>query len=262
MSLGHLVSSLPAWALFGVIVALCVLFSELGALIGIKRKAKSPNEPDNVIGAAVGAMLGLLAFMLGFTFSLTESRFKERKHLVIQEANAIGTCYLRAGLIPEKQKAAMRMHLKNYVDILLNMSQQQNIDGNISKLEAIHLLMWEQATSLVKEDIDSQIRIFFIGSLNEVIDLAEERETVVLIFRIPDIIWTSLFLLSAISMFAFGYQTGLSGMRRIVATPLLAGSFAVVFIMIADMDSIDHTRFKVSQKPLEDTLKMMRQNVP
>src|SRR4051794_8533213 len=124
MIIGHLVTTLPSWILFGVIVAVCVIFSEVGALIGIKRKAIKPNEPDNVIGAAVGAMLGLLAFMLGFTFSLTEARFGERKHLVIEEANALGTCYLRAGLIPEPQKLAMRSYLKDYLDGLLKLHKQ------------------------------------------------------------------------------------------------------------------------------------------
>jgi len=261
MHIGHLVTALPSWALFGVIVVVCVIFSEIGAVIGIKRKTIKPNEPDNVIGAAVGAMLGLLAFMLGFTFSLTEARFGERKHLVIEQANAIGTCYLRAGLIPETQKVAMRRYLKDYLEGLLKLNQQHDTTS-IARLEDIHLQMWQQATSLVNQDMDTQIRALFISSLNAVLDLAEEREIVALVFRIPDIFWVSLFLLSVFSMFSFGYQTGMSGMRRIVATPLLAGAFALVFMMIADMDSIDNRRFKISQKPLIDTLKMMKKNVP
>ena len=60
------------------------------------------------VGAIVGAILGLLAFLLAFTFGMAASRFETRRELVLDEANAIGTTYLRAALLPEPHRVEVR----------------------------------------------------------------------------------------------------------------------------------------------------------
>jgi hypothetical protein len=61
-------------------------------------------------------MLGLLAFLLAFTFGMAASRFELRRELVLDEANAIGTAYLRAALVPEPHRTEIRTFLRDYVD--------------------------------------------------------------------------------------------------------------------------------------------------
>src|SRR5689334_8322260 len=95
---------LQLWAVFVLTLAVCIGSAEAGAVLaGIAIHKKKLHEPEAPLGALVGAMLGLLAFILAFTFGMTGSRFDARKQLVLDEANAIGTTYLRAGLLPEKQ---------------------------------------------------------------------------------------------------------------------------------------------------------------
>jgi len=62
-----------------------------------------PESHDHLLSA----VLGLLALLLGFTFSLALNRYEARRDLVVQEANAIGTAWLRAQLLEPPNKAAM-----------------------------------------------------------------------------------------------------------------------------------------------------------
>ena len=272
MNIARFFTALPSWALFVLVVIICVLAAEAGAWVAERRTKKGIKEPDSPIGTAVGAILGLLAFMLGFTFSFTESRYGNRKELVIEQANAISSCYLRSNLIPEKQKTAVRQYLREYLKILLRENlietdpdkHRNNKAGKIpfTRLDELHALMWQQASTLKKEDMDSELRTFFLDSLNDVINIYQERKTVSLIFRIPDVLWSSLILLSLLGTFVVGYQTGTFGTRRIISIHLMAAAFALVIAMIADMDSTGPNRFKISQQPLIEVQHMMQNDSP
>ena len=78
------------------------------------RRAKQ--EDHNQESYLVGSMLGLLALLLAFSFSMALDRYEERRHLVIQEANAIGTAYLRTQLLDEPHRARLSGLLVDYTD--------------------------------------------------------------------------------------------------------------------------------------------------
>jgi hypothetical protein len=86
---------------FLLTLAICMGAVEAGtALAGIALRRKKEKESDAPLRSLVAAVLGLLAFVLAFTFGMTASRFDTHRQLVLQEANAIGTTYLRASLLP------------------------------------------------------------------------------------------------------------------------------------------------------------------
>jgi hypothetical protein len=107
--------ALPLWSIGGATVALLLLSAKVGILPGKYQNRRSESTPMEPIGEIVAAMLGLLAFMLGFTFNLASARFDNRKALVIEEANALGTTYLRAGLLAEPYRTRSRNLLREYV---------------------------------------------------------------------------------------------------------------------------------------------------
>src|SRR6059058_6240216 len=82
------------------------------------------------VGTMVGATLGLLAFILAFTFGLAATRFDTRRQLLLDEANAIGTTYLRAGMLPE-QGEQIRALLRDYVDARLDAVRSGNVAKGI-----------------------------------------------------------------------------------------------------------------------------------
>ncbi len=262
MDFGEWISRLPLWAVFVLTFVICMAAVEAGAaLAGITLRQKNEKEAEGPLGSLVGALLGLLAFILAFTFGIASSRFDTRKQLVLDESNAIGTTYLRAGLLPQTQGLEVRRLLREYADIRLN-AKTENVQATVKRSEEIHGRLWSQAKALVQEDMDSELRSLFISSLNELIDLHQSRKTVALQYRIPGTVWLSVYLLSAISMLAVGYQVGMSGMRRLRGTPVLAAAFSLVILMIADIDRPGEGTLRVSQQPIADVQQMMLQDSP
>src|SRR5688500_15183798 len=100
---------------------------EAGYWIGRRRVAAAQDGAPGgggQVGAIQGAMLGLLGLLLGFSFAGAASRFIERQDLIVQEANAIGTAYLRADVIPEPHASELRQGLADYVAHRLDASKR------------------------------------------------------------------------------------------------------------------------------------------
>lgn len=253
-------SSIHPFLLFLLVFAVGILSAETGAWLIRRREKKVPREKDGQVGSMVGALLGLLAFMLGFTFSITASRFSERKHLVVDQARAIATCYLRTSLIPEKQKQETRKLLSRYTDLLVAAPNSSMAD--LSELEAIQTQIWRQTASLRDENMDSPLRSLYISSVNEVLDIFGERKTVVLVFRIPGAIWAALILLYVLGMFIVGTEIGSFKLRRSLNVPIMTAAFATIVTLIAAMDASSRRgHFTVSQQALIDVQKMIREDL-
>jgi hypothetical protein len=244
---------LPLWGLY-VATVLVVLFSvEGGFRLGRYRRQRAEHEPESTVGAMVGATLGLLAFMLAFTFGMAASRFDTRRGLVLDEANAIGRTYLRAELLPEPHRTAIRNLLREYVDVRLEGVQQPGkLEQAVYRSEEVQGLLWSQAVALGKKNPGSLGAGLFIGSLNEVIDLHAKRVTAGLRSRIPGAIWAALYFVVILAMAVMGYHTGLIGTRSSLATLALVLTFSAVMLLIADLDRPKEGLLKVSQQAMVD----------
>jgi hypothetical protein len=212
------------------------------------------------MGSLMGALLGLLAFILGITFSITASRYSERKHLVVDQAKAIGTCYLRTDFLPEKQKIQTRRLFDEYIDLLIGTSRSPSFEKNISRLEALQAQIWQQTASLKDEKMDSPLRSLYVSSVNNVLDIFGERKTVVFIFRIPGAVWIILLLLFVFSMFVAGLEISSFKLRRNINVPIMTAAFALIVVLISSMDaSTKPGHFTVSQQPLIDVQHMIKE---
>ena len=114
---------LPLWAILIAQLAGGWIALDAGYRIGRWRHKITSEEKDAPVGAMVAAILGLVAFMLAFTFGLAAARFDAKRQTVLEEANAIGTTYLRTRLLPEPQKTAAAKVLRDYVDIRIRGAQ-------------------------------------------------------------------------------------------------------------------------------------------
>src|SRR4051794_40948932 len=117
MSSNEPLDVLPLWVLFISTLFLILLAEEGGYRLG-KYRGSRAQEKEAPVGEMVVAMLGLLAFILAFTFGLAAARFDTRRQILLDEANAIGTTYLRAGMLPER-RGEIRALLRDYVDTRL-----------------------------------------------------------------------------------------------------------------------------------------------
>jgi hypothetical protein len=130
---------LPIWAVYLLVVLLGLLVVEAGFRLGRNWKQRKGQEKPENVGAMVGATLALLAFLLVFMIGIASNRFDNRRQLVIKEANAIGTTYLRAGYLEEPDRTEIRNLLREYVDIrLVAATDPTALPQVISRSEAIH----------------------------------------------------------------------------------------------------------------------------
>jgi hypothetical protein len=253
-------TSMPPWLLFGATFAIGIIVAELGAKVAQAREKKIAQEKLTPVGSLVGATLGLLAFMLGFTFSITASRYNERKHLMVEQARAIGTCFLRTSFLPDNQKRETRMLVSRYMDILVGVTTAEDIHDRLARMEEIETDIWRQAASLKDETMDSPLRSLYVASVNEMLDSFAERKAVVLTYRIPGAIWLVLLLLYLLNMFLVGSENSGSKSRRRFNVPIMTAGFALIVMLIAAMDaSTKRGHFTVDRQPLLDVQRMINE---
>lgn len=241
---------LPLWGSFFATIALTFLAVEFGYRLGNYRRRVSETEKESTLGPIVGATLGLLAFLLAFTFGLAASRYDARRQMVVKEANAIGTTYLRAGLLGEPYPEKIRDLLRKYVDVRLEAVRTGDVERGVAESTALHAQLWDRAESLAAEDRNSEISATFIVSLNEMIDLHAERVLIGVRSRIPVVIWLTLYLVTFLTMLQLGYYKGVSGSRRSSAVAALVLTFSIVMLLIADLDRPHEGLIRVSQQAL------------
>ncbi|HEX6648242.1 MAG TPA: hypothetical protein VF075_01840 [Pyrinomonadaceae bacterium] len=248
---------LPLWAILPITVVLGLVSLEMGYRIATYRLRGSEGEKESPVNGMVGATLSLLAFMLAFTFGLAGSRYEDRRQVVLSEANAIGTTYLRAAMLPEPMRTETRNLLREYVDVRLEAVQPDKVDQAILKSEELHNRLWAEAVAAAEKD-RTPITALFVQSLNEVIDLHAKRLMAGLRSRVPGEIWVVLFLLVILAMVMMGYHFGLADSRRSVAVVALVLGFSLVLFLIADLDRPGQGMLQVSQQSMIDLRHSMK----
>lgn len=243
--------AIPLWSFFAAVCALSGLALEGGYRLGRWRHCHSAVEKESTVGAMVASILGLFAFLLAFTFSMAASRFEARRQAVLEEANAIGTTYLRTRLLPEPQRSESARLLREYVDVRVRGVHEGRIDETVKRSEELHELLWVQAV-LGAEKQPGPNTGLYLNALNQTIDLHGVRIQAGDRSRIPLVIWIGLFTLAGLSMGSVGYQAGLSATRRSPIMLALVLAFAGVLVMIADLDRSHEGFLKVSQQALID----------
>jgi hypothetical protein len=249
--------AIPITALLLVTFLLTVAAVEAGYWLG-KWRLRRDHEKDAAAGATVGITLGLLAFTLAFTFAMAAERFDARRGMVLEEANAIGTTYLRALMLPAPAASEVRGLLRQYVDArLVPAAQPEELAKVVARSEELQTLIWQQAVAAAALQPDSVMTGLFITSLNEVID-AHAKRLVAVRNRIPAAIWLFLFLTAGLGMASMGYHTGLSGSHRTVAVIFLTLAFSGALTLIADLDRPREGFLQVSQQAMLDLQASMR----
>jgi hypothetical protein len=255
------IDALPLWGFFVAVLLLVLLSVEGGYRLGQYRRGQSAGEVEAPLGSMVGATLGLLAFMLAFTFGSAAERYDSRRQVLLDEANAIGTSYLRAGMLPERREEVRKL-LRDYVDTRLQAVESKRIAEGIVRSEKLQEQLWAQAVTLGERHPTSIVVGLFVQSLNEVIDVHAKRVTVGVRNRIPGAIWLALLAVAVLALAAMGYHAGLAGPNRSLAQVAVALTFSVVIALIGDLDRPQEGTLIVSQQALVDLRQSMQGSRP
>lgn len=248
---------LPIWLFVTTITFGVLLAIEAGFRLGKYRCRIAEPETAGPLGTIIGATLGLLAFMLAFTFGLAASRFEQRREMVVEEANAIGTTFLRAGFLPEDQIAPTRRLISEYVSSRLEVVQTGDINHAITRAEELHHQLWKEAEVASRTQPNSIPVGLFAQALNEMIDVHSERVLVGLRSRLPLILWGALLFLTALAMAGVGYHEALAKSKRSPATLVLVLSYLIVITLVVDLDRPREGLLKVSQEAMTSLKSMI-----
>ncbi len=239
--------ALIALALF----TLLLVASEIGFRRGRAVGSDLTEASKSQLSSLQGAMMGLLALLLGFSFALAESRFETRRHLVVEESNAIGTTYLRSQMLPEPYRTELAKLLGEYIDARLEFFQagvdEGRLKGAIEKSEKVQRQLWSEALALAEKDPSPVPTGLFIAPLNDVIDLHAERDAARQ-NHVPEI---ALWLLAAAaigSMGLAGYGGGVSGRRNLAHMITVALVISFVILVIIDLDRPRRGLIQISQQ--------------
>lgn len=247
----------PLWTILPITIGVSLFSVEIGYRLARHLQRDSQEEKEAPVGGMVGATLALLALMLAFTFGLASSRFEDKRLVVLSEANAIGTAYLRAGMLPEPMRTQTQQLFREYVDVRLEAVQPDKLSYAITKSEELQNRLWAQAVAAAEKD-RSPIMALFVDSLNEMIDLHATRMMAALRSRVPGVIWIVLFLLSFLSMAMMGYHEALTNSRRSIAVLALILGFSSVLFLIVDLDRPRQGTLQISQQAMIDLRNSMK----
>lgn len=170
-----LLSVVFAVLLFGGVLA-CL---RLGWRIGRRRLRLTGEEGSAGLGALEGAIFGLMGLLIAFTFTGAATRFQERRNLVTEQSNAIGTAWLRLDLLADDVRDPMRELFRRYVDIqmeiLRRVSDEDAARAGLVDLSAIQQEIWNTLVEAAKSDKSVPIAQVLMPPVNDMFDLGTNR---------------------------------------------------------------------------------------
>ena len=248
----------PIWLVYLVTVVVVFVSAEAGFWIGLWLQRRNPESGGTpMTGAVVGGMLGLMAFLLAFCIGIVINQHNGRKAMVVTEANAVGTAYLRAGFLDEADRDRTRDLLQEYVEIRLAVVGKESLlEATLARSGEIHNELWAIVEEIVGQGNDSATVALFADSINEVIDVHSERLAAVEL-RLPELLWMVLYASSVLSFLLVGVSSSADGKRDPLAILLFALAFVAVLMIIVDLDRSQQGILTVSQSALTDLLGQM-----
>ena len=228
--------SLVAVGLFVVMM----LSVEVGRRMGRHRYATDKDSFADGLGAAEGAIFALLGLLIAFTFSGAASRFEERRHLITQEANDIGTAWLRIDLLPPADQPAMRDLFRRYTDLRIAAYERVRDEAStVAKSAAAQRLqgeIWQSAVAGVrKPEASPGAAQVLLPSLNAMFDIVTTRNTATRNHP-PLAIYLLLGVLCAVGSMLFGYSIGPSRNPNWMHRLAFAGIMALAIYVILDLE--------------------------
>jgi hypothetical protein len=205
-----------------------------GSRLGAKRRreADKPRDDFNTVQAATLTLLGLI---IGFSFSMATGRYDLRKTYEEAEANAIGTEYVRADVIPGAGAAQVKNLLKQYTDLRIRFYMASRWNGHVrvdAETAAVQAKMWS-IVAAAAADKQTAVMNLVMSGMNDVLN-SQGYTQAAWWNRIPTGAWLLMFAIAIFCNGLLGYGARTVDPRLFVLLPVVIG---VAFFLIADIDS-------------------------
>lgn len=216
-----------------------VFMLEIGRLIRLRHMRLRGAEAGKGLGAVEGAVFGLMGLLIAFTFQGAAARFDVRRAQIVEEANNIGTAYLRLDLVAPEPRAVLQDKLRRYLDARL--AAYHAIPDTAARLAylteaaALQQQIWSQAVAATAEVPGPQASMLLLPALNAVFDIASTRAAATMMHP-PPIIYCMLFVLALICSLLAGYDMALEQSRSWVHVLAFALIIAMSVYVILDLE--------------------------
>jgi hypothetical protein len=237
------------WELGAILLIVLAGTLDLGRRIAAGMQIEQAPQRKEQLGTIRDGLFVLLSLLLGFSLTLAAARFVERRSLLLKEANAIGTTYLRAGTLPQPYRDHSMQLLREYVDLRL---QLDNVGVDVARYNQalrqskhVQSELWLDAAEVARND-RSAVTSVYLNSLNETIDLDEERVTA-FENRVPAPVWMLLISVSMIAVFTRGTTLTSRFWLTLILVPI---TIAIVVALIADLDAPSRGLLRLDQRAL------------
>ena len=241
---------------FVLLVVILLAAYEIGFRVGRWWQIKTPEETTGPTDALVGSIIAFLAFLLAITMGMASDRFDTRRALVLDETNAIGTAYLRAGYLPAPYSEQSQQLLREYVPLRINTDDRETLAANFARSVAIQRELWTMVEEMAATE-SSDVFALYIESVNDVIDLHTSRETAIVFARVPETVVILLILGSGITLGMVGYSAGLTTRRSPLTAAVLVVLLSVVLTLVVDLDRPRNGFLQVSQQPIVNLMNQL-----
>lgn len=219
-----------------------IIFVSLGRRLAARRRGDANPVDRGALSTIEGSVYALLGLMVAFTYAEATGRFETRRSQTVDEANAIGTAYLRLDLLPAAAQPALRERFRRYTQARIDVYRSLP-DIGASELQAARAArlqneIWRDSLIGLRGEPTSS-SVLLVNALNEMFDITTTRE-IYLRTHTPPVITGALVVLSLICALLLGY--GLP-QERSTAVTVHTLSFALVLtVVLYVIFDLDHPR--------------------
>jgi hypothetical protein len=212
---------------------------EWGRRLGQRRLAREGTDECERLGTINGAVFALLGLLIAFTFSGATNRFEERHVLVVDEANAIGTAWLRLDLLGTEPRAQLQSLFREYLDARLA-AYERLPDFDAARLELDHASqvqakIWSLAVSACEARAENYVAVLLLPALNEMFDVATKR-TAIGTRHTPTAVFALLFCAALGCAVLAGFSTAASRERSLLHSIGFATLIAAAVYVTIDLE--------------------------
>lgn len=258
----ELMYDIPSYFVSLGLFALMVAAMFLASAFGKAQSSAVDTEARSQANAVQGSRLGFLALLLGFTFSLALGRYDQRSAEVVNEANAIGTAWLRTDLVSDPRRDEVKALLVRYGTVrasaaVVPADEQDRRAELVRAAEEVFAKLWLEATAEAR-DVGGPVAMAFAASLNDMVDALSTRDAAI-DRHVPELVLFLLFgtfiMLGAVT----GYASGVSNVRPGVPIYAMMALIVVLVFLIVDLDRPRRGLIEVDQSKLILTVQAMQQ---
>ena len=216
---------------------------------------------EGMEGVFVSAVLGMLALLMGFTFSIALNRFEDRRALVLQEANSVGTTFLRTQLLDEPHRTRISGLLVAYTDNRIALGEAAPDRRPPLRAANDRLIndLWAATSAASASLQDRGLTTPFLTSMNELIDLEAARR-VARGVKVPTEVFMILFVYLVVTAGIMGFVS--IGRRERIAVTAMFFLLTLSLLMILDVDRPTSGWIREDQGPMKQLKGSLRAQTP